>query len=131
MARVSRGKKGESSAPTATDAGASSRNVAAAQQATDVRPADLGGDGPFAASGADVAAAGATEDAVLAPAMAVSATAALLTQPQHETPAADRRDQATPHPRTLSAYIDKENGDRIAGWVYDPQQPHEVIAREL
>ena len=77
----------------------------------------------------DSTAAGAAEDAVLAPTKAVSATAALLQQ--HETPASDRRGQETSRPRTLLAYIDKGDKDRIAGWVYDPQQPHEVIALEL
>lgn len=93
------------------------------------RVADLGGDAPIDAPGADVAVAGATEDAVLAPAMGVSETAAV--PKQSEAPAADRRDQTPPRPRSLLAYIDKGDKDRIAGWVYDPQQPHEVIALEL
>ncbi len=61
--------------------------------------------------------------------MGVSETAAV--PKQSEAPAADRRDQTPPRPRSLLAYIDKGDKDRIAGWVYDPQQPHEVIALEL
>jgi GT2 family glycosyltransferase len=72
---------------------------------------------------------GSTDETVLAPATAVSETAAPVKQ--HEAPAADRRDPAMPHPRTLLAYIDKGDGDCISGWVYDPQQPDEVIALEL
>ena len=52
-------------------------------------------------------------------------------QPAAEPAAAlRRRPRRAPHPRTLLAFIDK-GGDCIAGWVYDPQQPDEVIALEL
>jgi hypothetical protein len=91
--------------------------------------ADLGGEDQLAAIGSDAALAEDRKKAASTLATAVFATPAM--PEQHDACLGDRQDLAAPPDRPLQGYIDEANSNRIAGWVWNPQQAQSRIVVEL